>query len=271
MCRYAIPFPPVMTLSDPNDILTPDAVDRALLAAADPAYKAFGDALQPGITDRIGVRMPVVRRLARDVVRGDVARYLDEALKRPCASQEALMVLEIVVGAAKGLAPSERLAYADRLLPQLNGWATCDLMGSALKLFREDLAGYLPYVEAKLADENPWIVRTAEVWLLEHYRTPEGLPLALAALDASSSRALPLAASGDYYLSMALAWCLSMLAVVDMEAVNDRIAAWRQTARLDDATLARTVRKIRESRQFTPEVKDAVGARWMPNRRSSAR
>lgn len=122
--------------------------------------------------------MPLVRRTAAGILRTTGARaFLDAMLARGAfASQEALMTCEIVAGAAKDLTLEERLAYVDALLPHMTGWATCDLMGSAVKVFREDPAGLLGYVASKLADENPWAVRVAEVWLLEHYRAPEWVP-----------------------------------------------------------------------------------------------
>lgn len=248
--------------------MTPDELHAHFLSLVDPAYKAFGDRLQPGVTDRLGVRTPLVRRTAAGILRTTGARaFLDAMLARGAfASQEALMTCEIVVGAAKDLTLEERLAYVDALLPYMTGWATCDLMGSAVKVFREKPAELLDYVASKLADENPWAVRVAEVWLLEHYRSPEWVPAALDLLEADGSRALPLAASGDYYLSMSLAWCLSMLAVGDLEAVCARMTRWREEGRLDDETLRRTVRKIRESFRFAPETKDAVSQRFAQSR-----
>ena len=49
--------------------MPPDELHDRLSTLADPACKAFGDSLQPGVTDRLGVRMPLVRRVARDVMR----------------------------------------------------------------------------------------------------------------------------------------------------------------------------------------------------------
>ena len=45
--------------------MTPDELHDRLSTLADPACKAFGDSLQPGVTDRLGVRMPLVRNLDR--------------------------------------------------------------------------------------------------------------------------------------------------------------------------------------------------------------
>ena len=56
--------------------MTPEELHARLLTLADPACKAFGDSLQPGVTDRLGVRMPLVRRVARDVMRTEDVRAL---------------------------------------------------------------------------------------------------------------------------------------------------------------------------------------------------
>lgn len=236
--------------------MTPDELHDRLSTLADPACKAFGDSLQPGVTDRLGVRMPLVRRVARDVMRTeDVRAFLNAMLAAGgFASQEALMVCVIVAGGAKALELEERLAFVDRLLPHMTG--------SAVKVFRENREELIGYVGEKLASDDPWTVRVAEVWLLEHYRDARWTQAALDLLGGGTSRALVLAASGDYYLSMSLAWCLSMLATADLEAVCSRIESWRAEGRLDDATLRRTVRKIRESLQFTKETKAAVSARF---------
>ena len=245
-------------------MMTPDELDYELMSAADPAYKVFGDKLQPGITDRLGVRMPKVRALAKEILKENPQGFLDEIFKRdhPFASQEALMVATIVAGGLKRVPDDIYWQNIDRLFPYMTGWATCDLMGSAVKRIARDPAGYLAYLETKLASKNPWTVRVALVWLLTFYRTPTTLPMALSALDRASARALSMAASGDYYLSMALAWCLSMLATVEPEPVYQQMDAWRKAGRLDVETCRRTVRKIRESLQFTQEAKAAVSQRF---------
>ena len=88
--------------------MTPDELHDRLSTLADPACKAFGDSLQPGVTDRLGVRMPLVRRVARDVMRTeDVRAFLNAMLATGgFASQEALMVCVIVAGGARSGSPS---------------------------------------------------------------------------------------------------------------------------------------------------------------------
>ena len=229
-----------------------------LREAADPAIKAFGDSLQPGITNRIGVRMPAVRRLARDVMKGDVRAFLKEALvPGALTTQETVMVTGIVIGLAKGLTSEERLGFVRRYLPNLDGWATCDLFGTSLKLLREDRGAYLGFVAECLRSDHIWTVRTAEVWLLEQYRDPEWIEAALRTLE--EPRVFDLAAR-EYYLSMSLAWCLSILYTVKPQLTADWTETQVRAGRLDRRTAARTVRKICESLRPTAEQKAGVKA-----------
>ena len=242
--------------------MTPDELLRRLYEAHDLAIKVFGDALQPGISNRIGVRMPDVRRIARDAMKGDVRAFLEAALEPGALGrQEAVMAVGIVIGAARGLGAEERLAYARRYLPLLDGWATCDLFGSALKVFREDRARYLPFIAGCLRSPDMWTVRTAEVWLLEHYREKDWVGEVLTLLD--EPRVLELAGS-EYYLSMSLAWCLSMMYTVGPGPVADWMEERLTDGRLDRETGRRTVSKIGESFRPSAEAKAAVRMRLAP-------
>ena len=46
-------------------------IRERLLALGEPAYRDFSASLLPGVEHIIGVRLPALRRLAREIVRGD--------------------------------------------------------------------------------------------------------------------------------------------------------------------------------------------------------
>ena len=171
------------------------------------------------------------------------------------------MVTGIVIGLAKGLTSEERLGFVRRYLPNLDGWATCDLFGTSLKLLREDRGAYLGFVAECLRSDHIWTVRTAEVWLLEQYRDPEWIEAALRTLE--EPRVFDLAAR-EYYLSMSLAWCLSMMYTVGPGPVADSMEERLTDGRLDRETGRRTVRKIGESFRPSAEEKAAVRMRLAP-------
>lgn len=50
-----------------------------LLELAEPAYRNFIMPLMPGVEHVIGIRLPLLRRLAREIVHGDWRAWLTEA------------------------------------------------------------------------------------------------------------------------------------------------------------------------------------------------
>ena len=56
-----------------------EALQARLRSLADPAYQAFQQKLVPDVTNLLGVRVPALRQLARELARGDWRGYLEAA------------------------------------------------------------------------------------------------------------------------------------------------------------------------------------------------
>ena len=84
--------------------------------------------------------------------------------------------------------------------------------------------------------------------VLNYYTETDDLERDLAELDQLSEQ--------PYYASMAVAWAISMLYVRHPRQMKEYLG----NSRLDDATYARAIRKILESRQIQGEEREAVRA-----------
>lgn len=243
--------------------LKPSDIERRFAALAKEKSRAFSVSIQPGAAGILGVPMPAVRREVRPLLREGAAKaYLAAALvPGAIRSQEGFFAAAIVAGRGKGLSPDERLAAAEALVPLIDGWARCDLLGSEIKVFREDRDRFWPVIEQYLQHPNPWAVRLAQNWILWNYREPEWIPKALRALEADHVLAL---ACDSYYLSMSLAWCASMLYTADGERCEQWLARLLKECRIDAATARRTVSKIRDSYQVGKAEKAALSERLRP-------
>ncbi|MDE5852172.1 MAG: DNA alkylation repair protein, partial [Alistipes sp.] len=71
-----------------------------LLALGDPAYGRFNAKLLPGVTDIIGVRMPQLRRLAREILRTDWRKWLAEIEAADTLYYEERMLQGLVISLA---------------------------------------------------------------------------------------------------------------------------------------------------------------------------
>ena len=78
-----------------------------LQQAQDTGYQAFQKRLIPGKENILGVRMPVLRKLAQEIVRGDWRAWLDDPM--PDMWYEETMIRGIVIATAP-MEQSERFA-----------------------------------------------------------------------------------------------------------------------------------------------------------------
>lgn len=148
-------------------------IKAELVRLAEPEYAVFSRRLLPGTENVLGVRLPLLRRLARRIAKGDWAAYLDTAGD---GSFEEVMLQGMVIGAICA-PPQEVLA----------------------RTHPEPVWEFLqPYFE----DPRPFAVRFAVVMLLFYYIDAQHLPRVLALLEEVHS--------DEYYVKMAVAWAASM-------------------------------------------------------------
>lgn len=223
-------------MSEPEK--TPD-VRAELARMAEPEYAAFAAKLLPGVDDLLGVRLPVLRRLARRLAKGDWAAYLDAAGD---GTFEERMLQGMVIGSLD--APVETvLARAAAFIPKIDNWSVCDSFCSGLKIARAAPQRVWDFLTPYLDDPRPFGVRFAVVMLLFYYIDAAHLSAVLDCLAGVRYE--------DYYVKMAVAWAASMCCA----AFPERTLAWLQTMPLDEWTHEKTVRKICESRQVSAGVK----------------
>ena len=143
---------------------------RELRAAAEPRYAAFAAKLLPDNTHPLlGVRLPRLRALAREIAKSERARAF---LARPLlqrASFEEIMVQGFIIGYLRGVTLAERTALLDRLLPRLDNWSLCDSCCATYRFAAEhrDAAWewLLPYTRSAAVYER----RFAVVMMLDHF------------------------------------------------------------------------------------------------------
>ena len=85
-----------------------------LAAHADARYAAFVTSLMPGARPVVGVRLPVLRALAKEIAKGDWRTYLEEAVDD---TFEEVMLQGYVTGAAR-MPFEEHIDYMERREPK---------------------------------------------------------------------------------------------------------------------------------------------------------
>lgn len=219
-------------------------IKAELVRLAEPEYAVFSRRLLPGTENVLGVRLPLLRRLARRIAKGDWAAYLDTAGD---GSFEEVMLQGMVIGAICA-PPQEVLARTAAFVPKIDNWSVCDSFCSGLKLARTHPEPVWEFLQPYFEYPRPFAVRFAVVMLLFYYIDAQHLPRVLALLEEVHR--------DEYYVKMAVAWAASMC----YAAFPDETLPWLQAARLDEFTYRRTIRKICESHQVNAEQKSHLRA-----------
>lgn len=224
-----------------------DALDDAFIAArlealAEKEYQAFASNLLPGVDDILGVRLPLIRKLAREIARSDWRAYL-QATCSP--SFEQTMLEGMVIGYGK-CSIEERLFHVARFVPKITNWSVCDSFCAGLKAAKEQPMKVRQFLQPYLLSEREFDVRFAVVMLLWYYTGPAYIEDTLAMLARVRHR--------GYYAQMAVAWAVSACYAAQPHLVK----AWLEKSGLDDFTYRKALQKIGESKKLNAFEKKAI-------------
>lgn len=112
--------------------MTAEEVRKRIEELSEPSYQQFSARLIPNVkAERIrGVRLPHLRKLAKEIVKGDWRAYLEEKSEVEKTFEET-MLRGLVIGYAK-MEWKERHRWICDFLPQIDNWSVCDSFCSLL-------------------------------------------------------------------------------------------------------------------------------------------
>lgn len=231
------------------------AVLEKLTASADPAYREFHSRLLPG-TDRIlGVRTPVLRGIAKELVRQGWREYINqvslalsegETAQTPLYYDERIIWALCICGGCKSW--EEAAPFVRDFIPVIDNWAVCDIFCGSLKAAGKCREAAWEFLQEYLVSEKEYEIRFGLVMLLSHFADDEYADRALAAIDRIRHR--------GYYARMAAAWAVSVYYV----KMPERTEAYLEKCRLDDWTYNKALQKITESNRVDKETKARIRA-----------
>lgn len=122
-----------------EEIAMVEEIRKKLYELSEEDYKAFNQKLLPGVEHVLGVRLPAMRKLAKEVAKGDFRAYLDEASEKigTDSVHEEIMLQGLVLGYAK-MNREERTEYLENFVPKITNWAVCDSCVNSYKFMQKD-------------------------------------------------------------------------------------------------------------------------------------
>ncbi len=215
-------------------------IRNELISLSEEKYKKFSSALIPGVDNLLGVRIPTLRMIAKKLVNDDELDYITEAND---IYFEETMLKGLMIGNLK-LDINDVLNYVKYFVPKINNWSVCDSFCNSLKIVRKNPEATWSFLEYYYKSDKVYDIRFAVVLMLFHFIDDEYVDNVIKVCDDITNE--------DYYVKMAVAWCLSICYVKYPEKMN----IYLRNNKLDNETFNKTIQKIRESLRVSKDVKD---------------
>lgn len=218
-------------------------VRRRLEEMADEKYRDFNAKLLPGVDNVLGIRVPQLRSLAKELAKKDWEEWFAAADDR---YYEETMLRGLVAAGGK-MERQQRLEYVRQFVPQIGNWAVCDCFCSTLKDADKYPEDYWTFLEPYFDSEKEYEARFGAVMLLGHFVKQEYLE--------ESVKRLQRIRQEGYYARMAVAWAIS----VYYTAFPTEMLAYLQGEHgLDEFTYQKSLQKILESYRVSGEDKGII-------------
>ena len=215
----------------------------ANLAQGNETYAAFNQRIVNTKMPVIGVRVPDLRRLARELAPDMSAADISELLTAQNESFDYVLLCGLLITHAR-LDDRMAIDLAKQYLPHVDSWAHIDIFVEKKRRFASDI--WWDFALECLQSEAEFTVRYGVISLMTNFLDESHVDQVFAALRGIKY--------DGYYVKMALAWLYATAAVNFFELTlaeleNEHIDAW---------TRNKAYQKMRESRRFTPEEQEII-------------
>ena len=221
-------------------------IREQLFALQDQKYQQFASSLIPNIDAQtiIGVRVPLLRQIAKDIAKTDPLTYLQTTED---TYFEEILLQGMVIGYMKA-SPQEKLPRIAQFIEKIDNWSVCDSFCTGLKFTKSNQALVWDFIQPYFQSKRAYDIRFAVVKLLNYYVDEHYIKQTLQLLDQVSHE--------DYYVKMAVAWAVSICYI----KMPDATMPYLQNNQLDVFTYNKALQKITESLRIDADTKKKIRA-----------
>lgn len=213
-----------------------------LLSLAEEDYKKFQNKLIPDTHDILGIRLPQLRTLAKELAKEDWRSYLESAWDE---YYEEIMLQGLVIGYAR-TDMEETLHFIKAFVPKITNWGVCDSFTMGLKMAQKHPEQFWNLILDYVYSEREFEVRFAVIMMLAHFMTDRYIDEVLTLLDEIRHE--------GYYVKMGVAWAVSVCFV----KFPEKTMTYLKNCSLDDFTFHKSLQKILESYRVDEETKAVI-------------
>jgi len=211
-----------------------------LKSISEESYKEFNSKIIFTNYEMLGIRLPKLRILAKEIFKTDYKEFLNINITY---YEEAMLYL-LVIALIKDI--DELMLYFPKALDLIDNWALCDSFCGSLKIVINNKEYFLKVIDKLLKSDKTYNVRVGLVLLLNYYVSEDYLDLIFKYLDNINS--------DEYYINMAEAW---LLCEIFIKYQSDGLK-YLENNKLNSFTINKTISKIRDSFRVSKEIKEMI-------------
>ena len=214
-----------------------------ILEKAENDYKEFFSSLIPNINNVLGVRLPVLRKIAKEIYKS--GKWEDFIKQTDCQYMEEIMLQGMVIGLVRK-SPEEILELVKDFVPKINNWAVCDTFCVGLIITNKNKELVWDFIQPYFKSKEEYDIRFGYVMLLSYFIDNDYIDRVLDLIDNFRDE--------RYYSRMAVAWALSICYVKQPEKTLEYL----KTSKLDNWTFNKSIQKICESLRVDKSTKNML-------------
>lgn len=219
-----------------------EEIRSKLFNLSEDEYRNFHSKLCPNTENILGVRLPLLRNMAKDLAKNNWEAYLNNPYNE---YYEEIMIEGLTIGYIK-TDINTRLKYIKRFIPKIDNWAICDSFCNNLKFTKKNLNEVWEFISTYLSSNKEFELRFAIVMMLHYYINEEYIDRVLHILNDINHE--------GYYVKMAVAWAISFAYI----KFPHKTLVFLKNNNLDSFTYNKSLQKIIESTRVSKEDKDSI-------------
>lgn len=218
-----------------------EKIRKELFELQDLGYQKFHMNLVPGVDNIIGIRVPLLRKKAKEILKDDYISYIKASKKY----YEEIMIEGILIGTCK-LDINKKLELLDNFIPKINNWAINDSCSSSFKIDEINRNIVWNYLEKYITSEKEFELRFIMTMWMDHYLIDNYIDSVIVNVSKISS--------DFYYAKMAKAWLISFIYLKYKEKGKKLL----EKVKNEKWVYNKSIQKIIESKQITKEEKEIL-------------
>ena len=205
-------------------------------------YKDFSSSLNPTALPMLGVRIPELRKIAKEIVKDNPKYFLEH---NPMTNFELVSLQAMVIGYLKEDIVVV-LKYLEAFIPKINDWSVNDTLCQTFKIAKKHQKEVWDFLCNYYNSNSEFELRVVVVMMLCHFINDEYVRLVIDFIDQTKNN--------GYYYKMGCAWCLQVIMVKYPKLCLDYL----KNNNLDNWIFNKALQKMIESYRISDDLKEEI-------------